>query len=181
MTFHIHSGMMLQEAIDRLEGQAGSACSHRVFEAFPESRVCLCWPAQWRRRAPFTVHEMPHVVWRRTHSHDESEAGQGSRSDLADAAFTLLTDTTLAEAVHPPQQQQRHAGRHPKVPFKQQPKPSASSAWNWEMFAQECLAPHVRVAAAAQLVGEQGATASLPATCSARMQVRLTLACGVTP
>ena len=151
-----------------------SADSHRVFEAFPEARLSLCWPRQWRKRAPFVVHEMPHVVWRRTHSNDESGERQGNWSDLADAALALLRDSTLAKAVNPSQQQQHPADCRTGL-SRQQAKHCALTAWNWETFAAQCIASCVTDAIAAQRLSQQDAAASSSGICPLQRQVRFTI------
>ena len=164
---------LLQEAIDSLEGDTVPAYSHRIFEAFPESRFFLCWPKQRRRRALFTVHEMPHVVWRRTHSNDESDEHQGKWSGLADAALALLRDPNLAKAA-PPSQQQQHSADCPIVLSRLWAKHSAAAAWNWESFAQ-CLASNVRSVIAAQRLSQQDAAAGSMAFCPLQHQARIAI------
>ena len=135
--------VLLQEAVDLLVGASVPEHSRRVFEAWPQSGLSLCWPTLLRRRkAPYTIHEMPHIVWRRTLSFDaESNVPPGSCSDLAHAASALLGNSALDEAAKPPHQQ-RQGQQHRQVsdcPVVQSRQCSPAAGGNWEAFVQKCL------------------------------------------
>ena len=139
---------LLQGAADILVGASVPAHSRRVFEAWPQSRLCPCWPVLLRSRpAPYSIHEMPHIVWRRTLSFaGEPEAARGSWSDLADAALALLANSALDEAAKRPQQEQQQQKRQhcqgggcQMVHGRQFSKCSPSAGGNWEVLVQKCL------------------------------------------
>ena len=189
--------VLLQEAVDILVGASVPAYSCRVFEAWPNSRLSLCWPVLvCRSTAPYTVHEMPHIVWRRTLSFDdESDAPRGSWSGLADAALALLRNSALDGAAKlPQQQQQQQVSGCPMVPSRQCNMCSSSAGGNWEAFVQQCLRSKPTAAVAAELSGhaqqmgehvdqqegewlshsqQQGADASSSVKCPLQCQVRL--------
>ena len=163
--------ILMQGAIDKLEVETIPDFSRGLIKGLPHPSCFWCWPPRFRRTAPYTVHDTPHAVWRRTRSSsDEGDECQGSWSDLADAALNLLADTTLAEAVTCPQQEQQlqeqqqqqhwqwHAGDCPVNSPRQ--LPSHSAARNWDAFAQQCLVSRVRAVTAAELLGQQVAAAS---------------------
>ena len=149
--------VLLQEAVDILVGASVPAHSRRVFKAWPQSGLSLCWPTVLRKSpAPYTVHEMPHIVWRRTLSFDDtSDVHRGSWSDLADAALALLGNNALDEAAKRPQQQQQQhcqSSDCQMVPCRQRKKHSPSARGNWEAFVQECLRSKSTVVAATELL-----------------------------
>ncbi len=135
---------MVQAAVNRLERETAPAFSRGIVKSRPSSQLPLGWPA-WRcNRHVYTVHEVPDVMWRRTHSSsDGSESAPERWSDLADAALVLLENPTLAGVTRPlqQQQQQHHTEVGLMVPSRQRPKYGPSAAGNWESFVQECLAP----------------------------------------
>lgn len=154
--------VLLQEAVDLLVGASVPEHSRRVFEAWPQSGLSFCWPTLLRRSAaPFTVHKLPHIVWRRTLSFDaESDVPGGSWSDLADAASALLGNSALDEAAKPPFQQQQQQGQQhwqvsdcPVVQSRQCNKCSLAAGGNWEVFVQEFLGSKTPAATAAELLG----------------------------
>ena len=152
--------VLLQEAVDLLVGASVPEHSRRVFEAWPQSGLSLCWsPLLRRSKAPYTVHEMPHMVWRRTLSFDAlSDVPRGSWSDLADAASALLGNSAFDEAAKPPHQQQqgqqhRQVSDGPVVQSRQCDKCSPAAGGNWEAFIQECLGS--KTPAVTELLGQQ--------------------------
>ena len=153
-TAHAHTlAVLLQEAVDILIGASVPMQSRRVFEAWPHSGLSLCRPVLLRRKtAPYTVHEMPHIMWRRTLSFDdESDARRASWSDLADAALVLLDNSALDEAAKAPHQQQH--GDCQTVPSGQCKKCSPSVGGNWEAFVQKCLMSNTTAVTHTELLG----------------------------
>ena len=154
---------MVQAAVNRLERETAPAHSQGMVKSRPLSQFSLGRPP-WRcNRDPYTVHEVPDVMWRHTHSSiDGLEGAPEGWSDLADAALALLENPTLAGVIRPQQQQQQQQ-HHTKVglmvPSTQGPKYGPSAAGNWESFIQECLAPKSG-AATAGLVSTQEVLAS---------------------
>jgi hypothetical protein len=162
---------MVQAAVNRLEREAAPAHSQGMLKSRPSSQFSLGWPAWHCNRHVYTVHEVPDVMWRHTHSSsDGSESAPGGWSDLADAALVLLENPTLAGVICPQQQQQHHTKVGLVVPSRQGPKYGPSAAGDWESFVQECLAPKSG-AATAGLVSRLEVSASLLAA----WQTHLTL------
>ncbi len=154
---------VVQAAVNRLERETAYAFSQEMVKSRLLSQFFLGWPA-WRcNRHLYTVHEVPHVMWRHTRSSsDGSESAPEVWSDLTDAALVLLENPTLAGVIRPQQQQQQqqhHTEVRLMVPSRQRPKYGPSAAGNWESFVQECLAPKSGAATAA-LVSRQEVSAS---------------------
>ncbi len=99
---------VVQAAVKRLERETAYAFSQEMVKSRPLSQFFLGWPA-WRcNRHLYTVHEVPHVMWRHTRSSsDGSESAPEVWSDLTDAALVLLKNPTLAGVIRPQQQQQQ--------------------------------------------------------------------------
>lgn len=157
----------MQAAVNRLERETAPAFSRGIVKSRPSSPFSLGWPA-WRcNRHVYTVHEMPHVMWRRTHSSsDGSDSGPDGWSDLADAALVLLENPTHAGVIRPQQQQQQqqhHTEVGLMVPSRRQPKYGPSAAGDWKSFVQECIAAKSGAATAGLVSRQQVSASSLAA------------------
>ena len=176
--------MCTQEAVDKLERETGPAHQQKVTRLLPWVQSCLVWPTWRRPTAPYTVHEVPNVLWHCTSSSgDTSEGAPDEWSDLVDAALVLLQNTSLNEtATHTDQQQQRQRISEGPVVHLGQPQPTCilPAMRNWDAFVQQCLASKPSAATAVELVDKQDAAASSFGTGLFQSQVRLVIACAIT-